>query len=99
MRSRILSPVLIGLLSLMVACESKVTQANLDRIKPGMTIQEVERILGKGERADQSGMSISGAGVAGSSSGNSQQTYTWKSSSLEITVICAGGKVVQAYGK
>jgi len=99
MRTSLLSSVLIGLLTVLVACESKVTQANLDRIKPGMTIQEVERILGKGEPQESSGMSISGAGVAGSSHQSSQNIYIWKTPKMEITVICEGGKVTQAYGK
>ena len=42
---------LVLLLCLAVpACKSKVTKANFDKIKEGMTLAEVEKILGKGTK-------------------------------------------------
>lgn len=88
----------LGLL-VSVGCENKINDTNFAKIKPGMDITAVNAILGPGEKQENSGMSISGAGVAGGAAQNSQDTYVWHSKNMDITVICAGGKVVQAYKK
>lgn len=83
--------------AVMSGCENKITEANYAQIKPGMTIEQVEAILGPGERQEVGGMSISGAGVAGGAAINSQATYLWKSRDMTITVVCEGGKVLTVY--
>jgi len=77
-------------------CEDKLTQANYDQIKTGMSLHEVEKILGgKGEMVDRGGMSVSGAGIASGSGQTSQQLYEWRKGSKAITVLVTDGKVVQ----
>ena len=61
----------------LAGCEDKITPENYALIKPGMSIYEVEKILGQGVREEVSGVSISAAAVAGGSS--TSVTYTWKS--------------------
>lgn len=96
MKSRPVLTLLAASLTLaLVACEDKVTQENFDKITLGMTEGQVQGILGKGERLDVGGMSISGAGIAGGASPNSQTTYEWKSKNTMISVTFDGGKVVQ----
>lgn len=78
-------------------CEEKISDANFNAINTGMTLSEVEKILGgKGERQEISGVSISGAGIAGSSRGSGDQfTYVWKNNgNKEISVTTQGGKVI-----
>jgi hypothetical protein len=40
---------------LIPACKSKVTKANFDKITNGMTLAEVEKILGKGSKEEGDG--------------------------------------------
>lgn len=84
-------------LSLLAGCKDKITQENFDRISKGMTIEQVEGVLGKGEEQTAGGMSISGAGIASSGVGSSQITYVWKGKDMTITVVTDKGKVVQVY--
>lgn len=74
-------------------CTNKVTLENYEKVQVGMTQGQVEGILGKGEVGTSVGMSISGAGVAGSS-GGSVAVYTWKNKNLEISVTYKDGKVL-----
>lgn len=79
----------------LASCENKVTAANYDKVQNGMSRGQVETILGPGENQQVSGVSISGAGVAGSSSGTSAQSiYVWKKGNLEMSVTFKDGKVV-----
>ncbi len=77
-------------------CEEKINDANFNAITTGMTLSEVEKILGgKGEKQEISGVSISAAGVGGSSRGSGDQyTYVWKDNNKEISVTTQGGKVI-----
>lgn len=81
---------------LCTGCEEKISDANFNAINTGMTLSEVEKILGgKGERQEISGVSISAAGVGGSSRGSGDQfTYVWKVNNKEISVTTQGGKVI-----
>lgn len=93
-----LVPVLLIAL-LMVACESKVTMENFSKIQKGMSLAEVQTILGSSGEEDSSpgGMSISDSGVAGSSKGSTDRIYVWKGDGgATITVVIADGKVVEA---
>jgi len=75
-------------------CEEKITQESYVQITPGMTLGQVEAMLGgKGERQEVTGMSVSGAGIAGGSS-STQEIYVWKKNRKEISVTMGGGKVV-----
>ncbi|GJQ30125.1 MAG: hypothetical protein HBSAPP03_20090 [Phycisphaerae bacterium] len=89
-------PLLAGCLLVgLVACDDKLSQENFDKITIGMTEGQVQGILGKGERLDVGGMSISGAGVASGAARNSQVTYEWKKKNTMISITFADGKVVQ----
>ncbi|MDX2131108.1 MAG: hypothetical protein SFY69_03530 [Planctomycetota bacterium] len=81
-------------LVVLVSCDDKATPENYEKVTIGMTMGQVQGILGKGEVQDVGGMSISGAGVAGGSSQNSQVTWTWKNGNTEMSVTFDKGKVV-----
>jgi hypothetical protein len=79
-------------------CESKLSQESYAKIKKGMTLVEVQKILGGSGEEDSSpsGMTISGAGVAGSSKETKEKIYVWKEGGATITVVVVDGKVVEA---
>ena len=82
-RTTVLSLVLVGLMLLMVSgCGSKVTKENLEKIKVGMTIDEVKDILGE---PTEGGDLKAGALSAGA--------MTWKDGDKSIVVTFVGGKV------
>lgn len=79
----------------LTACNKKPMASKFDAINVGMSQGEVERLLGKGEKQDVGGVSISGSGIAGGASGSGNQvTYVWHDGSKEISVTFQGGKVV-----
>jgi len=83
---------LVGL----AGCESKVTQANYDQVNVGMTLGEVEKLLGSGTLdAQPAGVNISSGGVGDVSRASKEQTYTWRDGSSEIIISFADGKVAQ----
>jgi hypothetical protein len=94
--------VILALCLLVPACKSKVTQANYDKITEGMTLSEVEKILGKGTKdeggdgsnvAAQFGVDVTGgAGPAAKTPG---ETYTWEGGKATVTVYLRQGKVVR----
>ncbi len=77
---------------MLTGCEDKITPENYALIKPGMPIGDVEKLLGEGEREEVSGISISGAAVAGGSS--TSVVYTWKADDgRKIVVTVKDGNV------
>ena len=62
--------------------ESKVTQANLEKIKPGMTLAETEAIMGKGEKVGSASLSVGSA--AATTTATSSATSPEASVSVEI---------------
>jgi len=88
----------LALCLLVPACKSKVTKANFDKIQNGMTLEEVETLLGKGTKesggdaanvAGQFGVALPSAPVVGAA-----DRYTWESGNSSITVSVREGKVV-----
>ena len=73
------------MLTVFVGC-SKVTAANYDKINTGMTVSEVEEILGKG--TEKAGVAGAVGKVAGSG-----KILTWGDENKSITVTFANGKV------
>lgn len=75
--------------------ESKLTKANFNQIKPGMTQREVELILGPGTvQAAAEGTSISGAGVGSTGTrGATPKVVEWKEGRTRITVTFQNDKV------
>lgn len=80
----------------MTSCgEDPVNETNFSQIKAGMSLHEVETIMGgAGEREETpTGMSISGAGIAGASSSKVER-YIWRSGPAMISVEVRDSKVV-----
>jgi hypothetical protein len=89
--------VLIALCLLLPACiKNKVTKSNFDAIKNGMTLDEVEKLLGKGTREGGDGSNVAAQfGVHVESTPSSGTTYTWERGGNSITVYFnKEGKVV-----
>ncbi|HTU91223.1 MAG TPA: hypothetical protein VMF69_14180 [Gemmataceae bacterium] len=90
--------VLILLVCLLLpACKSKVNKANFDKVKDGMTLEEVEKILGKGSKetgdgsnvAAQFGVALPAAPISGGG-----DVYTWESGDNTIRLTFRSGKLV-----
>jgi hypothetical protein len=96
---------LLGLVLLLCvlgpACrKSKVTPENFDKVQTGMTLQEVQGLLGPGQKeegGDGAGVAAQfgvDAGVAGAERGGKNvDTYVWESGARKITVYFVNGKV------
>jgi hypothetical protein len=55
----------LALCLLVPACKSKLSKANFDKVKDGMTLDDVEKILGKGTKEAGDGSNVAGQfGVA-----------------------------------
>jgi hypothetical protein len=80
----------------LVGCESGLTQENYAKIQKGMTLVEVQKILGSSGEEDSAptGMTISGGGIGGSSKESTDRIYVWKEDGVTVTVTIADGKVV-----
>jgi hypothetical protein len=79
----------------LAGCEKKVTEANFNKITNGMSLAQVEKILGSGtDDTPAAGFSVSGAGV-GSQTAHPEKIYVWKTPEMTITVIFKDGNVIQ----
>jgi hypothetical protein len=80
------------------ACgKNRVTKANYDKITVGMTLSEVEAILGKGERGPGDARNIArGAGVEipGAEESSGATAYCWERGDKKITIYFANDKVL-----
>src|SRR5690242_8465515 len=94
-RRLVLAPLFAGALFL-AACNNKVNDQNFEKVKDGMTVSEVQSVLGEGEKDETGGFSIGAGGTMGSSSsaGSSRQTYVWKEDTKQIVIEFKDGKVV-----
>jgi hypothetical protein len=70
-----------------IGCGSKVTKENLDQVTDGMTMEQVEKVLGGAGEKASAGASVGGLTVTG-------DVYTWKNGDKEINVVFKDGKVV-----
>jgi hypothetical protein len=77
---------LLGLMLLFLSGCSKVSQSNYDKIENGMTVSQVEAILGKGKEA-------SGVGGAIGDLAGSAKVITWGDDKKSITVTFVNDKV------
>jgi hypothetical protein len=91
--------ILLALCLALAGCKkSKITQENYDKIKTGMSLSEVEAILGEGTKeggegenmAAQVGVDLSG-GVGAQKSAITE--YVWEKGDKKITVSFVQGKV------
>ncbi len=89
---------LILLVCLLVpACKNKVNKANYDKVKEGMTLEETEKILGKGSKETGDGSNVAGQfGVAldATPTSGGGDVYTWESGNNTIRLTFRGGKLV-----
>jgi hypothetical protein len=92
---------LVLLLACLLAsgCANKVTKANFDKVATGMTLKEVEALLGKGvkEEGDGSGVAAQfgvdvGGGVGVQVGNKAIDRYVWESGDKKITVYFRDGK-------
>lgn len=65
---------------------SKVTKSNFEKVKTGMTLAAVEKILGKGTEQAGVGGAMGGLGASG-------KIVTWTEGEKTITVTFVNGKV------
>jgi hypothetical protein len=73
---------LAGFALILVACESKVSQKNFERIRPGMTISEVQAILGEPAESNSVGVGpLSGTAAV------------WRNEKASIDIKFVNGKV------
>lgn len=80
---------------LLAGCESKVTAENYDKVQNGMTLSQVEGLLGSGtDDTASGGFGVSSGGVLDSKA-NPEKTYVWRENGVQIQVVFKYGKVVQ----
>ena len=81
---------------LIPACKNRVTRANFDQIKEGMTLAEVEKILGKGTKEEGDGTGVAaqfGVAMPQAPTVGGGETYKWERGNNSITVTVRDGKV------
>lgn len=82
---------LVLLAAASIGCAKKVTRENYDRIQPGMSLKEVQRILGPGEKVTGAGVKVGDLDISG-------DVYAWRQDNGEqvgeIVVTFKDGKVV-----
>ena len=73
----------------LVSCSGKINQKNYDKISNGMSVSQVESILGKGESEASSNVDL------GEYGGNiSSEVMTWQSGTKVISITFSNGKVM-----
>ncbi len=90
MKTALTLTIAFGMFAL-VGC-SKVSQENYDKINTGMTVDEVEAILGSGEVEGGGGVAVGDVELSG-------KVMHWGSDEEGITVTFANGKVVSKVKK
>jgi hypothetical protein len=58
-------------------CSKKVNEENYNKIKPGMTLDEVEEILGSGDVMKSASIDVDGEGSGGSSGNGASAGAKW----------------------
>ena len=75
------------LVACVAGCASKITQANYDKIETGMTVGEVEDLLGMGQIEESGSLAVPGFNL-------SAKVMVWRSDSKWIRIIFEDDKVV-----
>lgn len=82
------------MLIFLAGCEAKVTPENYDKIRDGMSLAEVQLILGEGSLEEASGTSLGTGGIPERSSDDiKRQTFVWEEDGKIITVQLVDGIV------
>lgn len=81
---------------LLSACGPDISPASYERLQTGMTLAEVESVLGgEGERQEVQGTSIGSTGLeSAGNAGDSMQTYIFGAGAKQIIVVLKDGKVI-----
>jgi hypothetical protein len=80
---------IISLSIFLVSCSGKLNKNNYDKISNGMSVSQVESILGKGESQASSSVDL------GEYGGNvSSEVMTWQSGTKVISITFSNGKVM-----
>jgi hypothetical protein len=75
-------------------CKSKITKANYDKIAEGMSLEEVEGILGEGFKLGiASSATVHGVDLPGARPIGGGDTYIWETDYKKITIIFVHDKV------
>ena len=83
----------VALSAVLTGCGSKVSKDNFDKVKDGMTLSEVEGLLGKGK--EQSSASVPGASAGGVTiPGASAKGMVWQDGNKMISVTFVNDKVM-----
>jgi hypothetical protein len=82
---------------MLTGCGRKLTKANFDKVQNGMSLSDVQQLLGKGEKEAGDGSNVAGQfGIAlegGGGGSKNVETYVWESGDKKITVYFRDGKV------
>ena len=97
-RSRLVEVVFVLAVCLAIpACgKSKINKANLAKIQTGMTLKEVQGVLGEGEKQGGDGSGVAaqfGVAVEPAGSSSDSETYKWEDGKKTVTVYFEKGKV------
>jgi hypothetical protein len=80
--------------ALLTGCKSKITKVNYDKISEGMSLEEVEKILGEGTKLGiASAATVHGVDLPGARPIGGGDTYIWESDYKKITIIFDKDKV------
>ena len=85
----LIQSVIISLTIFLVSCSSKLNKDNYDKISTGMSVSQVESILGKGESEASSSVDLGEYGGSISS-----EVMTWQSGLKVISITFSNGKVM-----
>jgi hypothetical protein len=81
----------------LASCANKVTKANYEKVAIGMTLAEVEKLLGKGSLQTGDGSNVAGQfgiAVMPPQVSGGGDVYLWETSKAAIRVTFKDGKVV-----
>ncbi|MFN7020280.1 MAG: hypothetical protein ACK4WH_02990 [Phycisphaerales bacterium] len=79
----------------LAACEQKDLAAGFEKIASGMTLSQVENLMGSGNDETPAGGYGVGSGGMLDSKANPEKTYVWRDGGVSYTVVFKDGKVVQ----
>jgi len=87
---------IVGAAMIVAGCESKVSDDSYQQITTGMTLDDVQHILGKGEQDVSGGVGISASGIAGGREDSQAtiKTYNWKDGQKMIIIDFREEKVI-----
>jgi hypothetical protein len=97
MRTSRTTVAVLSLVCLFLADCGKISDESYAKVKDGMSLSQVQSILGEGDKEESTGTSISTSGLAGSSSSallSRRQTYSWKDGDKQVVIEFADDKLV-----